>query len=152
MSVKGMSYPQQKPMSSGIPSASALNDNNQAAQKHAALIKATSGGSRRRRRRRSIRIRRSRRHKYGGGGTIVVPQLQIGYKPTGANGQDPNSIIANSNQSSTQGSENAKYDSAAFKKGGYRYNKKSKKGGNKYTWGCYSGGIKNTKSRKYKRK
>jgi hypothetical protein len=145
MSVKGMSYPQQKPMSSGSPAASALKDNNEAAQKHSDLIKATSGGSKRRRRR--IK-KKSRRYKYGGAsGTIVVPQLQVGYKPTGANGQDPNSIIANSNKSSTQGSENAKYDSAAFQKGGYIYNKKSKKGGKR----SYKS-MKTKKSKKHKRK
>jgi hypothetical protein len=139
MSVNGMSYPQQKPMSSGSPGASALNDSNQAALKHAELIKATSGG--RRTKRRSNK-RRSRKHcKHGGAantsttnGTVVVPQMTVPYKSTGANGQDPNSIITNNAKSSTQGAENAKNDSAAFTKTGgrksckrHKRNKKHKK-------------------------
>lgn len=138
MSVNGMLYPQQKPMSSGSPGASALNDSNQAALKHAELIKATSGGKRTKRRRGNKR--RSKKHcKYGGAanasttnGTVVVPQMAVPYKATGANGQDPNSIIANSSKSSTQGAENAKYDSAAFSKTGGRKSCKKHKRNKKY--------------------
>ena len=52
---------------------------------------------------------------------------------------------------------------SALKKGGYRYNvnskpntnsntKKSKRGGNKFNWGCYSGGKKTKRNKKYKKK
>lgn len=143
MSTNGMVYPQEKPMLAGNPKDSAIAANNQASTRQADLIKATSGGSKRRR-------RRNKRTKYGGAddGKIVVPQFQMQYSSTGAGGQDPNSIIKQNAGVSVQGAENAKYDSLA-RVGGSR----KKRGGNpNWSWGCYSGGKRKSRSRSYKRK
>ena len=60
------------------------------------------------------------------------------YSPSGAGGQDPNSIIKQNAQVSVQGTENAKYDNLARVGGS-----KKKRGGNSdWNWGCYSGGKK----------
>lgn len=144
MSVKGMMYPQEKPMLAGNPKDSAIAANNQAIARQSDLIKATSGGR---------RHRQYKKHKYGGAnGEVVVPQFQIQYNTTGAAGQDPNSIIKQNSAISIQGAENAKYDNLA-RVGGSR----KKRGGNSdWNWGCYSGGKRKSKSsrntKKYKRK
>ena len=146
MSTKGMVYPQEKPMLAGNPKDSAIAANNQSATRQADLIKATSGGK---------RHRRYKRNKYGGvnGGAneVTVPQFQMQYSAPGAGGQDPNSIIKQNAEVSTQGAENAKYDNLA-RKGGSR----KRKGGNSdWSWGCYSGGRKKSRSKRskiYKRK
>ena len=148
MSTNGMVYPQEKPMLAGNPKDSAIAANNQSSTRQADLIKATSGGSKHRR-------RRIKRTKYGGDNKdgIVVPQYQMQYEPTGAAGQDPNSIIKQNAGVSTQGAENAKYDNLA-RVGGSR----KKKGGNsEWSWGCYSGGKRKSRGRSrrstsYKRK
>ena len=145
MSTKGMIYPQETPMLAGNPKDSAIAANNQATTRQADLIKATSGGNRRR--------YIHKRNKYGGATTdgVTVPQYQMQYKPTGAGGQDPNSIIKQNASVSTQGAENAKYDNLA-RVGGSR----KRRGGNPdWSWGCYSGGRKKSRSRRsksYKRK
>ena len=139
MSTKGMIYPQETPMLAGNPKDSAIAANNQAISRQADLIKAT-GGSRRR--------HIHKRNKYGGATTgVTVPQYQMQYKPTGAGGQDPNSIIKQNAELSTQGDANAQFDNLAAKKGG----SKKKRGGN-LNWGCYSGGKKKSRSRTYTRK
>jgi hypothetical protein len=144
MSTKGMVYPQEKPMLAGNPKDSAIAANNQSASRQADLIKATSGGK---------RYRRYKRNKHGGAdnGGVVVPQFQMQYSTTGAGGQDPNSIIKQNASVSTQGAENAKYDNLA-RVGGSR----KRRGGNPdWSWGCYSGGRKKSRSRRsksYKRK
>ena len=146
MSVKGMMYPQEKPMLAGNPKDSAIAANNLAIENQTNLIKATSGGN---------RGRHSKRNKYGGANGsatngIVVPQFQMQYPTTGAGGQDPNSIIKQNAEVSVQGAENAKYDNLA-RVGGSR----KKRGGNAdWIWGCYSGGRRKsrTRSRNNKRK
>ena len=146
MSTNGMIYPQEKPMLAGNPKDSAIAANNQAITKQSDLIKATSGGNRRKKN----KSKRNKKYKYGGATTsgIVVPQYQMQYTPPGAGGQDPNSIIKQNASISTQGSENAKYDSLV-KTGGSR----KKRGGNpNWSWGCYSGGRKKSKKHTNKRK
>jgi hypothetical protein len=140
MSTKGMIYPQETPMLAGNPKDSAIAANNQATTRQANLIKATSGGNRRR--------YIHKRNKYGGAtGGVAVPQYQMQYKPTGAGGQDPNSIIKQNSGLSTQGDANAQYDNLAAQKGGSR----KKRGGN-LNWGCYSGGRKKSRNRINRRK
>ena len=145
MSTKGMVYPQEKPMLAGNPKDSAIAANNQSASRQADLIKATSGGK---------RHRKHKRNKHGGAtnnGEVTVPQFQMQYSAPGAGGQDPNSIIKQNAEVSTQGAENAKYDNLA-RVGGSR----KKRGGNSdWSWGCYSGGRKKSRSKRsksYKRK
>jgi hypothetical protein len=139
MSTKGMIYPQETPMLAGNPKDSAIAANNQATTRQANLIKAT-GGSRRR--------QIYKRNKYGGAtNDVTVPQYQMQYKPTGAGGQDPNSIIKQNAGLSTQGDANAQYDNLAAKKGGSR-----KKRGGTLNWGCYSGGRKKSRTRIHRRK
>jgi hypothetical protein len=136
-----MVYPQEKPMLAGNPKDSAIAANNQASTRQADLIKATSGGSKYRR-------SQNKRNKYGGADDgIAVPQYQVPYSSPGAGGQDPNSIIKQNAGISVQGAENAKYDNLA-RVGGSR----KKRGGNsEWSWGCYSGGRKKSRSRKNKR-
>lgn len=142
MSTKGMIYPQEKPMLAGNPKDSAIAASNQATARQTDLIKATSGGSKHRR-------RRNKRTKYrGGADDVTVPQYQMQYKPTGANGQNPNDIIKQNAGVSTQGAANAQYDNLA-KAGGSR----KKRGGNSdWSWGCYSGGRKKSRRCTNKRK
>jgi hypothetical protein len=140
MSTKGMIYPQETPMLAGNPKDSAIAANNQATTRQADLIKATSGGNRRR--------HIHKRNKYGGATSgVTVPQYQMQYKPTGAGGQDPNSIIKDNAKTTTQDDANQQYDSLAAKKGGSR-----KKKGGSLKWGCYSGGRKKSRSRIHRRK
>ena len=144
-SVPGMVYPQEKPMLAGNPKDSSMAATNQAATRHAELIKATSGGNNKKNK------NRNKKYKYGGAnGTITVPQYQLQYNSTGANGQTPNDIIKQNASISTQGSENAKYDNLAKMGGSRKANsKKYKKGGNSdWKWGCYSGGKKYKKTHK----
>lgn len=124
-SVPGMQYPTLKAMSAGTPRDSAIADQNANSAKLARLNK-LSGGE-----------RRGRIHSRGGASssTITVPQFQMGYKPTGGPGQDPNSIVQQNSQTSTQMNANSVYDSNATK------------GGNKYKWGCHSGGKKSRNSK-----
>jgi hypothetical protein len=146
-SPSGMSYPQSQPLLAGNPKDSAIAANNQAATKHADLIKATSGGSRHRRKSKKYR---KKYNKYKYGGAVAVPQFQMPYTPTGAGGQTPNDIITQNSSTSTQNSENAKYDNLS-KSGGSR--KKHKKGGNNdWKWGCYSGGVYSRKLKNKKNK
>lgn len=57
-------------------------------------------------------------------GTITVPQFTMPYTPTGGPGQNPNALIQQNSQISTQSSANASYDKYASQKGGYIYRKK----------------------------
>jgi hypothetical protein len=119
--VPGLNYPTQKGMLSGNPRDSAIASQININVKQANLGNAVGGKKRK-------------------GGTannnIVVPQFTMSYQPTGGPGQTPNSIIEQNTQTSTQTFANAVYDNYA-----------TIKGGNKYSWGCYSGG----KSKKYKK-
>ena len=79
----------------------------------------------------------------GQGNQIAVPQMQMGYKPTGGPGTDPNSQITGLSKLSTQSVANAELD----KVGGSR-SKKIKGGNPDWHWGCKSGGkARHTKRR-----
>ena len=68
--------------------------------------------------------RRSRRSRRGGAvpaGTVAVPQFTMQYTPTGGPGQDPNALIKQNSQISTQSAANAVYDKYATQKGGDPY-------------------------------
>jgi len=129
--VPGMIYPTQKGYAPGAgnPRDSAMAAMAAGNAKQASL-NAAVGGSRRRK---------------GGADTLVVPQLQVLYTPTGA---DPNAQIVGNMKTSTQGTANAAYDKQAMSTtGGSK--RKGRKGGNpNWIWGCYSGGRKSRKSRK----
>ena len=127
----GLTQPTMIGMQAGNPKDSAIASQNQMNQKQASLSAAVGG-----------------RRKNKKGGDIAVPQFQMQYTPTGAGGQNPNDIITQNAGVSTQGAENAKYDSLARVGGS-----KKKRGGNSnLSWGCYSGGRKKSRRRSYKRK
>jgi hypothetical protein len=69
--------------------------------------------------------------KYRGGQATQAPQFTMAYKPTGANGQDPNALIIKGIQGQNQSIENAKGDSYARKGGGKRKKNKTRKQRNK---------------------
>jgi hypothetical protein len=126
----GLTQPTMIGMQAGNPKDSAIASQNQMNQKQASLSAAVGG----------------RRNKKGG--DIAVPQFQMQYTPQGGTGQDPNALIQQNSQTSTQSVENASMDLNALKKGGKKSRKKSRKGGNAdWEWGCSSGG----KSRKKRR-
>jgi hypothetical protein len=124
----GLTQPTVIGMQAGNPKDSAIAAQNQMNAKQASLNAAVGG-------------RRKKR-----GGAIAVPQFQMQYTPQGGNGQDPNSLIQQNSQTSTQSVENASMDSGALiKKGGNKY----RKGGNPdWVWGCYSGGKSRNKRNK----
>lgn len=131
--VPGLNYPTQKGMISGNPRDSAIAAQSNINVKQANLGNAVGGTN-----------KKNKKGKKRVGGTtssnsIVVPQFTMSYQPTGGPGQTPNSVIQQNAQTSTQSAANAVYDNYA-----------SIKGGNKYTWGCYSGGKKR-KTRKTKK-
>jgi hypothetical protein len=135
--VPGMVYPTQKGYAPGAgnPRDSAMQTMAAGNAKQANLSAAV-GGSRRRR----------------GGGTVVVPQVQTLYTPTGGPGTDPNSQIAGNMKTSTQGTANAVGDKDAKMTGGSRKRGKGKNGGNpNWLWGCYSGGKKSRRNKKSKK-
>lgn len=132
----GLTQPTVIGMQAGNPKDSAIAAQNQMNVKQASLNSAVGG-------------RRKRK-----GGAIAVPQFQMQYTPQGGQGQDPNALIQQNSQTSTQSVENASMDSGALiKKGG---NKCGNKGGNKgrkggnpdWVWGCYSGGKSRNKRNK----
>jgi hypothetical protein len=128
----GLTQPTMIGMQAGNPKDSAIASQNQMNTKQASLNSAVGG-------------RRKRR-----GGAIAVPQFQMQYTPQGGQGQDPNALIQQNSQTSTQSVENASMDSGALiKQGG----NKGRKGGNPdWIWGCYSGGkSRNKRSKRNKR-
>lgn len=132
--IPGMIYPSVQAMPAGNPRDSAILAQQQSSQSQAALASAVGG-------------KRKKYMRRGGGNSdsIVVPQFQMQYKPIGANGQDPNSIIKSGAQISTQGAANSTYDKYASQMGGKKY----KKGGSYMSWGCYNGGSRrNSKNKK----
>ncbi len=123
----GLTQPTMIGMQAGNPKDSAIANQNLMNQKQASLSAAVGG----------------RRNKKGG--DIAVPQFQMQYTPQGGQGQDPNALIQQNSQTSTQSAENASMDSGALVKGG----KKKRKGGNSdWSWGCYSGGKSSRKRSK----
>jgi hypothetical protein len=152
--IPGLIYPSVQAMPAGNPRDSAILAQQESINSQVALAKAVGGASKKR-----------KLH----GGNIVVPQFQMQYKPTGTDGQDPNSIIKSGSQISTQGAANSVYDKYALQNGGKKKTKgikknksknkrtkknksisKNKKGGGNLSWGCYNGG-KGKKKNKTKR-
>jgi hypothetical protein len=138
-SVPGLKLPTQIGMISGNPRDSAIASQNQVNQKQTNLGNAVGG----------------KKNKKKGGtssssnNSIIVPQFTMPYQPTGGPGQDPNSIIQQNSQTSTQASANAVYDNYATQKGGKT--KKRRGGSSKYNWGCYSGGNRKHKHNRIKK-
>lgn len=131
--IPGLIYPSIQGNQGGNPRDAAILAQQQSNQSQASLANAVGG---------SFKYKKKYYHnKHGGAGqdNIVVPQFQMQYKPIGANGQDPNSIIKTGAQISTQGAANSTYDKYATQNGGKR---KNKKGGNLNSWGCINGGSK----------
>ena len=123
----GLTQPTMIGMQAGNPKDSAIANQNLMNQKQASLSAAVGG----------------RRKKKGG--DIAVPQFQMQYTPQGGQGQNPNALIQQNSQTSTQSVENASMDSNALVKGG----KKKRKGGNSdWSWGCSSGGKSRSKRSK----
>jgi hypothetical protein len=148
--VPGLKFPTQKAMLAGTPRDSAIQSNTNMNQKTASLSAAV-GGTRR---------RKNRNSKKRKGGAIAVPQFQMQYSDQSGPGGSPNDQVQQNSQISTQQVANASFDSEATKKGGYKkrnsrkLNRRRRKGGNTksdWNWGCYSGGKKTKKSRKYKK-
>lgn len=132
MTTPGLKFPTQQAMIGTSPRDSARLSMQNANQEQAEANKLMSGGQ---------------------GNQIAVPQMQMGYKPTGGPGTDPNAQITSLSKMSTQSVANAELD----KVGGNR--SKNKKGGNPdWDWGCKSGGKRSRikgrhrKSRHTKRK
>jgi len=147
MSVPGLIYPTSKGMLAGNPRDSAIANMNNASAIQAQANNAVGG--RRISRRRSLAI--SRALSRVGGGNIPVPQYQMLYEPQGGPGTNPNDQIQTNAAISTQGAANAALDSGAFKKGGRRSRRRSKRlnGGNPdWNWGCMSGGRKRRSCRR----
>jgi hypothetical protein len=125
-----MIYPTMKGMPAGNPRDSAIANMNNASEMQAQANNAVGGRKR----------MRSRR---GGAGALTVPQYQMSYEPQGGPGTNPNDQIAINAQVSTQGAANSALDAGAFKMGGRRSHRRTKKrrGGNPdWIWGCMSGG------------
>ena len=137
-SVPGLKLPTQIGMLSGNPRDSAIATQNQLNAKQTTLGNAVGG------------YKRKRRRGGSNSSSIVIPQFTMPYKPTGGPGQDPNSIIQQNSQTSTQSAANAVYDSYATQKGGKT--KKRRGGSSKYVWGCYSGGKRSKRSKRSKTK
>jgi hypothetical protein len=118
----GLQLPTQKGMLAGNPRDSAIASQTQTNTKQTSLINAVGGK------------RRKSGKKRGGADPntdrVAVPQFQMQYQSTGGPGQDPNAVIQQNSQTSTQSTSNAVYDNYATQQGG----------SNKYTWGCFSGG------------
>ena len=129
----GLMYPTQRsyPPGAGNPNQAALQSTQQNAGKlHA--INNLAGGKKYR------------------GGAVTVPQMRIPYATQGGPETGPNAQITGLSKTSTQGSENSKFDNLAAKQGGSR---KSKRGGNpNWYWPCMSGGKKKTRKSKKHRK
>ena len=135
----GLMYPTQKGMLAGNPRDSAITSQNQVNAKQTNLSNAVGGKGRRMRMTRGKKT--SRRRGGADNSKVIVPQFQMQYQSTGGPGQDPNSVIQQNSQTSTQGNANATYDQYATQKGGVQ-RKTRKSGGTdpKWNWGCYSGG------------
>jgi len=138
--IPGMMYPTMQGMEAGNPRDAAIANMNNAAAIQAHANNAVGG----------------RKKRWGGSGTIAVPQFNMLYQPQGGPGTNPNDQIAANAQVATQGAANAALDAGAFKKGGSRSRRRSRRGGNPdWVWGCMSGGRKRnitSKKRKGSRK
>lgn len=106
-------------------------------------------------------------YKGGAASTVVVPQMQMLYKPTNGTGTNPNDQIKGLSSTSMQSTAWAADDNQATKMGGTkkregtkrragtkRIYRKFKKGGSSFSntnWGCYSGGKRRSKTRRHKK-
>jgi len=125
MVVKGLNFPTQQAMVGSSARDSARLEMQQASEQQAEANKLMAGGQ---------------------ATQIVVPQMQMAYKPTGGPGTDPNAQIQNMSRISTQSAANAELDKVGGNKS------KKRKGGNPdWHWPCKSGG-KRTKRKGTKRK
>ena len=134
--VKGMNYPTVQAMPAATANLSAMAITNNSSMKLANLNKAVGGR----------KNKRNKKNKKGGTippGKMVAPQFDLSYKPIGAGGQDPNSIIKDNAGISTQGYENAIND---------KYANIMRGGNSKWNWGCSSGGKRTNKRKTNKRK
>jgi hypothetical protein len=118
----GLMKPSQIGMVGSSPQNSAFQTQQAMNQKQAALASVV-GGKRRKR-----------------GGAVVVPQMNMPYPVTNGPGQDPNSQMASNSQTSMQSTANSAND-----------NKAMQLTGGSVKWGCYSGGIKRTRTRRTRR-
>jgi hypothetical protein len=110
--------------------------------KQASLNNAVGG----RRRRRRILLKGGQTTTNQNPSTVVVPQMQMGYKAQNGS-SNPNTQIVGLSSTGMQGASNKVYDNQATKMGGSR--KRSRKGGNAdWNWGCSSGGKRRTKRNK----
>lgn len=135
----GMNYPTQKGLLAGNPRDSAIQQMQNTNKSQASLASAVGG----------------KKFKNTKGGTtsesIIVPQFTPTYTSTGGPGTDPNSLIQQNSQTSTQQQANAVYDKHATITGGNKKYKTKKGGLNRnMSWGCYSGGKKHKISKKNK--
>ena len=123
MDIPGILQQTQIGMIAGNPADSAMKAGNDAAAKQANLNKIG-----------------------GANGTINISPLKTSYSPTGGPGQNPSDIHKLLAQGGSQGAENAKYDSYAFKGGKRKFknNKKSIKNKSRKSRKC----KKSRKSRK----
>jgi hypothetical protein len=147
MSTNGLLLPTSQGMAAGNPRDSAISSMKTQSSVQAQANSAMAGGKYR---------------KYGGAtNDIAVPQYNMAYTPTGGPGSNPNDIIKNNSQVSTQAYANSANDNLATTKGGYRIRKRgsirksnsSKYGGNSdWNWPCYSGGKRRGTKRKRSRK
>ena len=134
--IPGMMYPTMQGMEAGNPRDAAIANMNNAAAIQAHANNAVGG-------------RKRMRSRKGGSGTIAVPQFNMLYQPQGGPGTNPTDQIASNAQVATQGAANAALDAGAFKKGGRRSRRRSRRGGNPdWVWGCMSGGKKRNKTSK----
>jgi len=91
----------------------------------------------------------SRRRRKRGGGNINVPVIKPIYTSQNGPGADPVAQQAQGQTISMQSAANNVYDNQATKMGGSR---RKKWGGNPdWSWGCFSGGRRQTRRRKTKK-
>jgi len=130
--IPGLLLPTQRGMLAGNPRDSAIAEGNASTLKLQSL-RSIGGG---------------RYLKKRGGANIPVPQFNIQYTPQGGPGQDPNSIIQQNARTGTQNAANSVYDKYATQNGGFNASNMNTNT-NQYQWGCYSGGKKYKRHKKY---
>lgn len=143
--IPGLQQPQISSLipGAGNPRDSAMMADQNMNAKQASLNNAV-GGRRRRR-----RILKGGQTTTTNPSTVVVPQMQMGYKAQNGS-SNPNTQIVGLSSTGMQGAANKVYDNQATKMGGSR--KRSRKGGNSdWMWGCSSGGKRRTKRNKSKK-
>ena len=141
--IPGLQQPQISSLAvgAGNPRDSAIMASQNMNTKQASLINAVGG-----RRRRRILLKGGQTTTTNPS-TVVVPQMQMGYKAQNGT-SNPNTQIAGLSSTGMQGASNKVYDNQATIMGGSR-KRRSRKGGNPdWIWGCSSGGKRRTKRNK----